>query len=344
MTISLNPTPEQQQIVASVRKALADQFAPSRLRGFRGVRGGGADRERLHVLAEIGAFGLGTPEQVGGAGFGLLEEVLLFEELGRHLVTPSAMAATLGARAALAAGDAALAGAIVSGLQSVCVANALRPFSLDALDAVPLHLFDGADDSLAVLWNDHGLVLLRTAQLTGLQTIAATDRSVLLHKAALTSAAVLCRLPASESPLASQAQLLVAAQLLGITQATCDMAVAYAKLRKQFGQPIGAFQAIKHCCADMAINAEVLRAQLVMAAIAQRDGWPDVRLQTDACRLLAARHALANARSNIQVHGGIGFTAECDAHLYLLRAHLYEQLGGNSAAAAQRLIEEPSCA
>jgi alkylation response protein AidB-like acyl-CoA dehydrogenase len=335
MTISLNPTPEQRQIVASAQKVLAEQFPPSRLRG---ARAGGADLARVQTLAELGAFGLGTPEAVGGAGFGLVEEVLLFEQLGRHLVTPVALAATLGARAALAAGQTELASAIVSGRQPMCVANALRPFALDELDGVSVHLLDCSDGALAVLWNDSGLVLLRTTCLRDLHAVSATDRSVLLQRATLAEEAVLCRLGAAGSPLAAQASLLVSAQLLGMAHAACDMAVDYAKVRQQFGQPIGAFQAIKHRCADMAIGVEVLRAQLAFAALALSEGWPDARLQIDACRLLAVRCALDNARGNIQVHGGIGFTAECDAHHYLLRSHGVEHLGGPLSRVEERIV------
>jgi alkylation response protein AidB-like acyl-CoA dehydrogenase len=149
--------------------------------------------------------------------------------------------------------------------------------------------------------------------------------------------ALLGWVPAAQGALHRQAQLLVAAQLLGMAEASRDMAVDYAQVRMQFGQPIGAFQAVKHRCANMAIGAEALRAQLVLAAIAERDGWPDAAFQVDACRLLAARCALANAGANIQMHGGIGFTAECDAHLFLLRAHLLEHLGGPVRTLRERL-------
>ncbi len=122
-----------------------------------------------------------------------------------------------------------------------------------------------------------------------------------------------------------------------MAEAARDLAVDYAKTREQFGRPIGSFQAIKHRCADMAITARALRAQLGMATLALHGGWPDAGLQVDTCRLLAARTALANAAACIQIHGGMGFTAECDAHLYLLRAHLYEHLGGPRGAMLQRL-------
>lgn len=129
--------------------------------------------------------------------------------------------------------------------------------------------------------------------------------------------------------------------LLGMAEAARDLAVDHARTREQFGRPIGSFQAIKHRCADMALATHALRAQLQLATLAAHGRWPDAAFQNDACRVLAARCALDNAAACIQVHGGIGFTAECDAHLFLLRAHVYEHLGGPRAAAQARLAAAP---
>jgi alkylation response protein AidB-like acyl-CoA dehydrogenase len=284
-------------------------------------------------------FGLGSGEELGGAGFGLAEDMLVSVELGRNLVAPGALAATIGARLAAELGQPELARRLIAGAQPICIANALRPFSFDALDGSALHLLDAQEDGLALLWNDDGIGLLHCRALAP-EAVESTDRSVRLQRCTLKQAALLGFRPAPATQLVRRTQLLVSAQLLGMVEATRDMAVDYAKLRTQFGRPIGAFQAIKHRCANMAIHAQVLRAQLVLATLAERDGWPDAPFQVDACRMLAASYALDNARSNIQIHGGIGFAAECDAHLYLLRAHLYENLGGARNAAGQRLLSQ----
>ena len=107
-----------------------------------------------------------------------------------------------------------------------------------------------------------------------------------------------------------------------------DLAVDYAKTREQFGRPIGSFQAIKHHAADMAMGVEQVSALIDMAAIALRDGHDDARFQLAALARLAPRVALANARTGIQIHGGIGFSAEADAQLYLKQAHLLRQFLG----------------
>ncbi len=338
MTIDLNFSSDQNQIVASLGKALSEQFPVSRLRGRHAAS---PDRAHLPALAELGVFGLGTSDEAGGAGFDITEEMLLFTELGRYLVTPNALAATLAARLAIALGMAELARAFVSGHTTVCIANALSPFGFDDVAGVQLHLMDAQGASFALLWSDTGIVLLRLEGLAA-TPVASTDRSVSIHRCTLSESAVLGRLAAGQTSLVREAHLLVCAMLLGMAEATRDMAVDYAKVRMQFGRPIGAFQAVKHRCANMAISAETLKAQLVFAALAERDAWPDATFQNDACRLLAARCALSNAAANIQVHGGMGFTAECDAHLYLLRAHLYEHIGGSKTAARQRLTKPPS--
>lgn len=117
------------------------------------------------------------------------------------------------------------------------------------------------------------------------------------------------------------------AEAVGITRRLLSDTIAYTAQRRQFGQPIGGFQAIKHHCANMAIGAEMLSCQLDMAAIALRDGREDAGFQVAALRRLAPGIALTNARLSIQVHGGIGFSAEADAHHYLKHAHVLSRLG-----------------
>ena len=131
----------------------------------------------------------------------------------------------------------------------------------------------------------------------------------------------------------------MAAQLVGVAEATRDQAVDYAKVREQFGQPIGAFQALKHRCADMAVQAELAYAQTFLAGLFELHAQTDSVFQGAAARVLAGEAALDNARSAIQIHGAIGFTWECDVHWLLKRAHLLRQLGG-SPAAFRRMLRD----
>ncbi|MGP3984307.1 acyl-CoA dehydrogenase family protein [Streptomyces sp. KR80] len=114
--------------------------------------------------------------------------------------------------------------------------------------------------------------------------------------------------------LRREAALLTAAQQLGSAGRTLDMAVRYAGEREQFGQPIGAFQAVKHLCAEMLVRAEVARSAVYAAAVTGNAG------DCAAAKLLADEAAVRNARDCLQVHGGMGFTWEADVHLHLKRA------------------------
>lgn len=334
MPIDLNETAEQRAILASLRRVLQDHFDPARLLGADCV-----DAGRLARLRDFGALAMGADESVGGAGLSLVEEVQVFIELGRHLLTPAALAAAVAGRLAAATGQAGLARDIVAGRQPVCCVLAAGMSSPPALEAVAAHLVDAQGAPLALWWGHGGTALLRTDALEPQAPVASIDRTLELVPCRLRASAVVACQSAGAGSLHREADLLVAAQQLGIAQATRDMAVAYATLRRQFGQPIGAFQAIKHRCANMAIKAEVLCALLMFATMAQRDGWDDAAHQVDACRLLATRYALENARDNIQIHGGTGFSAQSTAHLFLLRCHLYEHLGGAGDALVQRLAD-----
>jgi alkylation response protein AidB-like acyl-CoA dehydrogenase len=132
--------------------------------------------------------------------------------------------------------------------------------------------------------------------------------------------------------------VLVAAQLAGMAAATSDLAVAYAKERHQFDKPIGAFQAVKHICADTRVRADVARAVVDAAAVTFDDpGVGDVDRAVAAAKVVAGEAAVANARACIQVHGGMGFTWEIDAHLYLKRAWVLDRLFGTADSHAEQL-------
>jgi alkylation response protein AidB-like acyl-CoA dehydrogenase len=117
------------------------------------------------------------------------------------------------------------------------------------------------------------------------------------------------------------------------------MAVAYAKVREQFGRPIGSFQAVKHHCANMAIAARSARDQVTFAAIAIDDGREDAALQVECALLTAGEAALENAGKNIQIHGGIGFSDEADPHLILKRTRVLLALAGGLEAAVNRISD-----
>ncbi|MGW7079426.1 acyl-CoA dehydrogenase family protein [Streptomyces sp. NPDC054866] len=134
-----------------------------------------------------------------------------------------------------------------------------------------------------------------------------------------------------EEAAVGEADLLIAAEQLGSAGRTCEMAVRYARERTQFGQPIGAFQAVKHLCAQMLVRTEVARAAVYAASITG-DGT-----EMTAAKLLADEAAVRGARDCLQVHGGMGFTWEADVHLHLKRAWVRAGLGQSAARAEEEL-------
>jgi len=128
--------------------------------------------------------------------------------------------------------------------------------------------------------------------------------------------------------------------LLGIAEATQDLATAYAKQRMQFGKPIGAFQAVKHLLADMLVRTEIARASVYAAAVTADDpDVGDVDAAVGGAKLLAGEAALANAKACVQVFGGMGFTWEVDVHLYLKRAWVLDTAFGSADDHAERLAQ-----
>jgi alkylation response protein AidB-like acyl-CoA dehydrogenase len=141
------------------------------------------------------------------------------------------------------------------------------------------------------------------------------------------------RVPAAGTP-DPVAVLLAAAEQLGTATRVCELAVQHARTREQFGQPIGAFQAVKHLCAQMLVRAEVARAAVYAAAVTADPA--DIA----AGRLLADEAAVRGAGDCLQVHGGMGFTWESEVHLHLKRAWVRAQRGGGNTESEELLAAD----
>lgn len=293
--MNLDLSDEQSQILDAAEALLLAEYPLSRLRS------GAA--EDLTRLAEFGLFGLGLAAEDGSD---LLTEALLHVRLGRHLLTPSTLAAAVAVRLATQARNDALASRIADG--------ALR-VSAGVATGGDLLLCDAPGATMAV-WRDDETLRWGPCD-SGAAAPSAGGGLPLTRTPRPTEAATVPSAPW---------QLLVAAQLLGTAEAALDLSVAYARTREQFGRPIGAFQAIKHHCADMALGVAMVSAQLDFAALALEAGQEDAGFQIATLARLAPRIALRNARMAIQIHGGIGFSAEADAHLILKQAHRLGQL------------------
>jgi alkylation response protein AidB-like acyl-CoA dehydrogenase len=135
------------------------------------------------------------------------------------------------------------------------------------------------------------------------------------------------------------AAIALAAEQLGGAQRAFDMAVNYAKTRQQFGRPVGSFQAIKHRCADLLLEVEQLRSAVGYAAAAVAGGSDEVPVLAALIKAYASEVYFHVAAENIQIHGGIGFTWEHDAHLYFKRAKSSELFLGNGDYHRARLAD-----
>ena len=319
MIVDLTPTEDQAMIAESLGSLLADNLPVERLRE-RERQKGAAERAAWPQLVEMGLFGLGLPEEKGGIGYGLPEEVLAARALGRHLASPSLLAQMV---APHLAADEPTRSALGSG-------EAHAAFALDLGDG-SAQLFD-ANDAAHIVFVSDGVQLLPRSAFGPPEALDGLDETVSLAHATAP------KVSPARGEVADRLSLLLGAYLVGVAQGATEMAVEYAKTREQFGQPIGGFQAIKHMCADMAVRTAAAEAQTFHAAATWGLGLDD-RAEAACARLLAGDAALANAKANIQIHGGMGFTAECDAHLFLKRAHLMSMLGSRRRSEQQRILD-----
>jgi 3-oxochol-4-en-24-oyl-CoA dehydrogenase len=299
---------------------------PGGTTAIRAIEQGNADAWRpvFSRLADLGLFGVAISEESGGAGGSIEDLCAMVEEAAKALV-PGPIATT--ALATLVVTDPELLSALATGerFAGLALEGDVQFDSGSVSGTVDFVL--GASDTvrggLLVLPSDGGFVLVDTGS-DGVQVepLQAADFSRPLARVVLTSAPA-TPIAASRERVEELAATVLAAEAAGITRWSLETAVAYAKVREQFGKPIGSFQAIKHLCAEMLCRAEQAEVAAADAARAAADsGEAD---QFSIAAALAASVGIASAKANvkdcIQVLGGIGCTWEHDAHLYLRRAH-----------------------
>ncbi|MCW2504662.1 MAG: acyl-CoA dehydrogenase domain protein [Actinomycetia bacterium] len=317
----------------------------------------GYDRELwARLCTEIGVAALAIPERYGGLGAGPLETHVVLDELGRTL-TPSPMlgSAVLAAQALLASGDdeacLRLLPPIASGDALAAVAwagpsghwspdeTAFQASSGGRLSGEAHYVLDGhlADTLLAVA--DGGLyeVDLRSP---GVTRAAVTTMDLTRRLAVVRLGDVPARRLGAGSPLAAirdVACVALSAEQSGATRRALELTVEHARTRVQFGQPIGAFQAIQHRLADLHVLAESARSLSYAAATALSTGAADASRLAAVAKVACSEAFERVAGEMIQLHGGIGITWEHDAHLYFKRAHATAHLFGHPRDHAGRL-------
>lgn len=358
-------TEEHRALAHSVRGWLARAVPSGEVRKLLDAGGPAASGVRpahWEALAGQGLTGIHVPEEYGGGGGGLLDLAVVLEEAA-HASLPGPFLATalVGAVVQRAAGPGT--GDLIRGLASGdrTAALALTPGTLTATPAPGGHRLDGtAPPVLSAEAAD--LLLLPAAAPDGerwfLVDAGAEGLTVRPHRSVdptrptaevraeavhVPDQRVLPLDPALDPGLVRDlAAVLLAADACGTAARSLDTAVAHAAVREQFGRPIGAFQAVKHLCADMLVRLEQARA-LTWDAARAADERPEVRGLTAALAAATAPEAAYScAKDAIQILGGIGFTWEHDAHLQLRRAVLARQLLGTADAhrlRAARLAE-----
>jgi len=290
--------------------------------------GEGLDRGAWSELVELGVPTVMVDEAAGGLGLGAVEGAIVFEKLGHHLVPGPLLWSAL---AALLIPQVADGGLVAGGTED----DGRSPLFVEHAAAI---------DTLVVLRPD-GVARLDRAELPAFAEGDALDP--------LNGVGVFASLPAG-TPLGDAAcaarlrrvaVVLTAALQLGIADAALEVAVAYSLGRRQFGVPIGSFQALKHMMADMYVRVGLARsATYAAAAVLDDPGVGELERSIGAAKLLAGEAAVENARSAIQVLGGMGFAWEMAPHFLLKRALVLDQSfgtpGSHALAIASSLAEE----
>jgi len=352
-------TDEQDELRKTVRAFLESKSPETAVREQMETERGFDPAVWNQMGEQMGLMGLHIPEEFGGMGFGYVELGVVLEEMGRALLcAPYFSTVVLAANALLQSGDDAAKAKYLPGIASgatiatLAVAEKAGTWeesgvSLAAtnaggswtLNGEKLYVTDGhtADLVLVVARTAKGLALFAVdGSAKGLTRRALATMDQTRKQAALEFSNVTAELIGADgdgarilSTVLDLVAVGLAAEQVGGAQKVLDMAVEYAKVRVQFGRPIGSFQAIKHKCADMLLEVESAKSAAYYAmwcASEMNDELPQVASLAKAYCSEAYFHATAE---NIQIHGGIGFTWEHPAHLYFKRAKSSELMFGD---------------
>ncbi|OBG65190.1 acyl-CoA dehydrogenase family protein [Mycobacterium sp. E3339] len=323
----------------------------------------------VQMSDELGLVGLAIPEEFGGQGFTFVELGVVAEELGRALVPcPYFASAVLASSALLNSGDYAAQRRYLPGIASGATvaslavteesgrweAGAIRTRARETargwvVDGAKTYVLDGcsADLLFVAAHTDSGLSLFAVDRFDSvtrraLSTLDQTRRQARIEFSA-TPASLVGHSGGAEAVLRSTLALgaaALAAEQVGGAQRCLEMAVAYAKTRRQFGKPIGSFQAIRHKCADIFLDVECARGAAYYAVQAAAKRSPELPAVASLAKACSSEAYARAAAANIQVHGGIGFTWEHPAHLYFKRAQSSGHLLGDASYHRKLLADE----
>ncbi|MEV7734574.1 acyl-CoA dehydrogenase family protein [Streptomyces sp. NPDC088921] len=352
---------EQEELGRTVRAFLARTSPETETRRLMETPEG-FDRALWHRMGtELGLQGLAVPEEYGGAGCGPVEVGVVMEEMGRALVcAPFLSSAVLATTTLLRCADEDARKRLLPGLASGELVGTLaltedsarwdaagvrltaresngswllsghKTFVLDGATADVVLTVARTGDGIGIFWVDGDATGLTRAPLP---TMDPTRRQARLDYQDVPATRL--RTHGDGWDLVVQvldrAAVALAAEQVGVASRALDMAVEYAKVRHQFGRPIGSFQAVKHLLADVLLEVESARAAAHYALLASENEDPELPAVASLAKAFCSDACVQAAQENIQVHGGIGFTWEHPAHLYLKRAKTSQLLFGDPA-------------
>jgi alkylation response protein AidB-like acyl-CoA dehydrogenase len=357
-------TDEQQAIKATARDFLAARYKSARIRELAESEHG-FEQSDWKEMAELGWPGLALPEEWGGQGLGIVELAVLFEEMGYALAPSPLFSNTIAGLALTHCGSdeqrerwlRPLAAGEVRGTPALWDAGttaAPGSFAMEAradgdgvvLDGDKVLVMDAASaDFLLVATADGRRHLVeRGAEGVTVTAEPSIDLTRRLYSVRFEGVQVEPgdTLPAEEAdyyPVFFRLCVALAAESTGVAQRTLEMAVEYAKDRKQFGRPIGSYQAVSHRCAQMLLETENSRSAVYGAAWAADAEPESLPLAASMAKAYASDAGWRVPDASIQVHGGIGFTWEHDLHFFLKRGKTNAAMFGDARWHRERVAD-----
>ncbi|MHB8465737.1 MAG: acyl-CoA dehydrogenase family protein [Acidimicrobiales bacterium] len=341
---------EQEELRKSVRRFLEDKSPETEVRRLMETDDGYDPSVWSQMAQQLGLQGLAIPEEFGGSGFTYVELIVVLEEMGRALLcAPYFSTVALAANALLASGDDAAKKEYLPGIASgeviatVALAEDAGRWDEEGItlaaskagDSYTLtgsknFVLDGHTASLIIVpaRTAAGVSLFAVAgDASGLTRTALSTMDQTRKQAKLEFAGTPARLIGTDgagwaalSKTLDLAAVALAAEQVGGAQKVLEMSVEYAKVRVQFGRPIGSFQAIKHKCADMLLEVESAKSAAYYAGWAAAEDSDELPVVASLAKAYCSDAYFHATAENIQIHGGIGFTWEHPAHLYFKRA------------------------
>jgi alkylation response protein AidB-like acyl-CoA dehydrogenase len=321
---------DQQAIKRTAKDLLADRFKLEHVREL--AEAGSYDEDAWKELCELGWPGIFIDEQHGGQGLGVVELIILVEELGYALAPVPFLSNAAAGLAIQAAGSDEQKERWLPGIASGELKAAAGMLRGDEAKLVP----DAAEAELIALCGAEGVTVVErsAAKVEPVATMDATRRFARVSANGAGEA-----LEGEAGPGIAAALLAVSAELTGVAQRAMEMAVEYARDRKQFGRPIGAYQAVSHRCAQMLLETEGARSATYYGAWTA-DAEPDsLELAASMAKAYASDAGFRVCSSSLQVHGGIGFTWEHDLHFFLKRAKVDALLWGSASEHRERVAD-----